>query len=71
MPKRVSAYTFSTNIGRTTCATRVATYPAALPIDPDSEVAVDQFGERSDDNGDEVSVAIENDFLANCRRHGE
>ena len=49
----------------------LATYPAALPIDPDSEVAVDQFSKRGYDNRNKVRVAIDNDFLANGCRHGE
>lgn len=46
-------------------------YPAALPVDPDSQVSVDQFGERSDDNRNKVRVAVEHDFLADGCRHGE
>ena len=46
-------------------------YPAALSIDPDGQVTINELGERCHDNRNQVRVAIDNQFLGNRCRHGE
>ena len=53
------------------CGILAYTHPAALSVDPDSQVAIDKFSKRSDDNRNQVRVAIDDDFPSNRRRHGE